>query len=155
MLFQQAISHLESDCEVISHTVNDPEIPSNERHELTANHDELKNAISFLKVANLGGLSSLVALIRQWGVDRNIIGANKQSSPHQQHTKLVEEVDEILEGIRSADQHAIIDGIGDATVVLIQLAELVGTRFESCLLAAYEEIKNRSGVMQNGVFVKN
>jgi hypothetical protein len=37
---------------------------------------------------------------------------------------------------------------------LILLAELVGVKFENCLLAAYQEIKDRQGKMVDGMFVK-
>ena len=40
------------------------------------------------------------------------------------------------------------------TVVLILLAELAEVRFETCLVAAYDEIKERKGSMQNGQFLK-
>jgi NTP pyrophosphatase (non-canonical NTP hydrolase) len=67
----------------------------------------------------------------------------------------MEEVGEIADGISDNDQHEIVDGIGDATVVLILLAELAGVRFETCLQAAWDEIKDRKGSMQNGHFVKS
>ena len=47
------------------------------------------------------------------------------------------------------------DGIGDLTVTAILAAEMAGLRFEDCLQAAYDEIKGRTGTMQNGVFVKD
>ncbi len=116
--------------------------------------DELDSAITFLKVANLGGMSALVSLIRQWGTDRNIIGPNAKATVHSQLQKLLEEVDEVREGIEKNDQHEIIDGIGDCTVVLILLAELAGVKFEQCLIAAYDEIRDRKGSMIDGAFVK-
>jgi hypothetical protein len=48
----------------------------------------------------------------------------------------------------------IIDGIVDCVVVLTNLAELIGVPIESCIDAAYDEIKNRKGKMNNGTFVK-
>jgi hypothetical protein len=39
--------------------------------------------------------------------------------------------------------------------VLTNLAELIGVPIESCVDAAYDEIKNRKGKMANGTYVKN
>jgi len=115
---------------------------------------KLQDALAFLKIANIGGLGSLVQLVREWGNERNITGPNAKATVETQFSKLLEEVDEIREGIEKKDQHEIIDGIGDATVVLILLASLAGVRFETCLLAAYDEIRNRKGKMVEGKFVK-
>jgi hypothetical protein len=49
----------------------------------------------------------------------------------------------------------LIDGIGDTTVTLILAAEMAGLDFQACLQAAYDEIKGRTGKMNNGVFVKD
>lgn len=115
----------------------------------------LNNAITFLKVANLGGMSALISLVRQWGTDRKIIGPEAKATPLTQFEKLKEEMNELAEGLENNDQHEVIDAIGDCTVVLILLADLVGVRFESCLVAAYDEIKGRTGTMVNGVYIKD
>ena len=49
----------------------------------------------------------------------------------------------------------MIDGIGDCVVVLTNLAELIGTPIEQCIDAAYNEIKDRTGKMDNGTFKKD
>ena len=49
----------------------------------------------------------------------------------------------------------ITDGIGDQLVTLIILAELHGSNITECLEYAYNEIKNRTGEMVNGTFVKD
>lgn len=116
---------------------------------------EIQDAIAFLGVASLGGMSALVSLIRQWGVDKSITGPGGKATLETQYKKLLEEVGEICEGIHKQDQHEIIDGIGDATVVLILLADLAGVKFETCLLAAFDEIKGRTGRMENGIFIKD
>jgi hypothetical protein len=38
---------------------------------------------------------------------------------------------------------------------LILAAEMAGLRIEDCLAAAYDEIKDRTGTMTGGVFVKD
>ena len=67
----------------------------------------------------------------------------------------MEETGEIGRAILKQDTDGIIDGIGDAVVVLTNLAELVGVPIEECIEAAYNEIKNRTGKMINGTFKKD
>jgi NTP pyrophosphatase (non-canonical NTP hydrolase) len=150
----EAIYRLERDRDTLLHNASLEEAPTN-KEGLLACAARLQDTISYLKVANLGGLSALVSLVRQWGTDRNIIGPEAKATVQTQFGKLMEEVGEIADGISDNDQHEIVDGIGDATVVLILLAELAGVRFETCLQAAWDEIKDRKGSMQNGHFVKS
>ena len=49
----------------------------------------------------------------------------------------------------------IIDGIGDQLVTLIILAELHGSSITECLEHAWNEIKDRTGKMIDGTFVKD
>jgi NTP pyrophosphatase (non-canonical NTP hydrolase) len=91
-------------------------------------------------------------LIRQWAQDR---GLYLKGDPKTQALKLVEEMGEICRAILKDDKPEIIDGIGDCVVVLTNLAELIGVPIESCIDAAYDEIKNRKGKMVNGTFKKN
>ena len=53
------------------------------------------------------------------------------------------------------DHSEIVDGIGDCVVVLTNLAELVDTPIEDCIEAAYNEIKDRTGKMENGTYKKD
>ena len=47
------------------------------------------------------------------------------------------------------------DGIGDTFVVLVQLCAIAGVTLEDCVEAAYEEIRDRKGHLnEDGVFVK-
>jgi len=154
MSFQHAISHLQIHKDNMLHNAKlEVDAPNNQAG-LVSHAGEIEWAITFLQVASLGGVSALISLVRQWGQDRNITGPNAKATVDSQFKKLLEEVDEIREGIEKKDQHEIVDGIGDATVVLILLAELAGVRFETCLLAAYEEIRNRKGSIIDGQFVK-
>ena len=152
MPFQHAIERLTTDEQAIRIFAAMPQ-GSDQSHEIRR-ADNIHNAITFLKMGQFGGLTALVSLIRQWGSERNIIGPSAKATVYSQFQKLLEEVDEIREGIEKNDQHEIIDGIGDCTVVLILLAELAGVKFEACLLAAYDEIKDRKGSMIDGAFVK-
>ena len=49
----------------------------------------------------------------------------------------------------------VVDGIGDAVVVLTNLAELQGVQIEHCIKQAYKVIAQRSGKMVNGTFKKD
>ena len=46
------------------------------------------------------------------------------------------------------------DSFGDCVVVLTILAAQNGLQIEDCIVQAYDEIKERKGVMKDGVFVK-
>ena len=100
-----------------------------------------------LKVKN-----SQFDLIRIWANDRGLYDGG---DPKTQALKLVEEVGETCRAILKEDAKQIIDGIGDCVVVLTNLAELTGTPIEDCIQAAYDEIKNRTGKMDNGTFKKD
>lgn len=89
--------------------------------------------------------------IRGWAHARNLIVG---STPEKQMVKLMEEVGELAAGVARNNGAKIMDGIGDAVVVLTILAEMHGVTIESCIQMAYDEIKDRKGKMINGVFVK-
>ncbi len=91
-------------------------------------------------------------LIREWANER---GLYKHGDTKTQSLKLVEEVGEICRAILKDNHSDVEDGIGDAVVVLTNLAELQGTSIEACIEAAYNEIKDRTGKMDNGTFKKD
>jgi len=91
-------------------------------------------------------------LIRNWAEER---GLYKQGDPKTQALKLVEEVGETCRAILKEDREEVIDGIGDCVVVLTNLAELYRVSIEECIEAAYNEIKDRKGKMDNGTFKKD
>ena len=91
-------------------------------------------------------------LIREWADER---GLYAEGDPKTQYIKLMEETGEIGRAILKQDTNGIVDGIGDAVVVLTNLAELVGVPIEECIQTAYREIKNRTGKMENGTFKKD
>ena len=95
---------------------------------------------------------TMFELIRMWADNR---GLYDKGDPKTQYIKLMEEVGEIGRAILKQDTDGIVDGIGDAVVVLTNLAELVGVPIEECIEAAYDEIKNRTGKMVNGTFKKD
>jgi len=91
-------------------------------------------------------------LIRTWANDRGLYDGG---DPKTQALKLVEEVGETCRAILKEDAPEMIDGIGDCVVVLTNLAELIGTPIEECIDRAYNEIKGRTGKMDNGTFKKD
>ncbi len=90
--------------------------------------------------------------IREWADER---GLYDKGDPKTQYIKLMEETGEIGRAILKNDTDEIIDGIGDAVVVLTNLAELVGVPIEDCIQEAYDVISKRTGKMVNGTFVKD
>jgi NTP pyrophosphatase (non-canonical NTP hydrolase) len=93
--------------------------------------------------------------VRAWGVDKGIIGPNGKATERGQLNKLIEEVEELVEAVCENDRDEKIDAIGDCTVVLILLSEIIGVPFEECLDSAYQIISKRTGKMVGGVFVKD
>ena len=92
----------------------------------------------------------VVDKIVQWHYDRNLIDGSTDIA---QLTKLEEEMEELEGSIVLGESP--IDDIGDICVVLINIAERNGLTFEQCLEHAYNDIKDRTGVMVDGVFVKD
>ena len=91
-------------------------------------------------------------LIRSWANERGLYSGGDTKT---QTLKLMEEAGEICRAVLKVDKQATMDGIGDCVVVLTNLAELAGTSIEECIDLAYNEIKNRTGKMSNGTYVKN
>ena len=58
-------------------------------------------------------------------------------------------------GGHRGNEDAVKDAIGDTVVTLIILAQQMGWTLEECLQAAWDEIKDRTGEMRDGVFVKS
>lgn len=90
-------------------------------------------------------------MIRQWADDRNLI---EGATPQAQMLKLAEEMGEVAAGVARGNEDEILDGIGDMVVVLTILAAQYNMKIEDCIEAAYQEIKDRKGRMENGVFIK-
>jgi NTP pyrophosphatase (non-canonical NTP hydrolase) len=96
-------------------------------------------------------LDELIARVRNWASDRNLIlGSNSEK----QYLKLGSEMGELGDALLSGTTTERKDAIGDMTVVLIIMCDQLGYSFENCLALAYDEIKDRKGRMINGAFVK-
>ncbi len=96
-----------------------------------------------------------IELVREWGRQKGIIGPNASGTQRGQLYKLMEEVGELKHAIQIDDRDEKIDAIGDCTVVLILLAEMIEVPLEYCLDAAYQVISQRTGRMVDGQFVKD
>ena len=90
--------------------------------------------------------------IRDWAKERGIY---EKGTVRGQFEKLLEEVDELKDGIENDDLNEFIDAIGDCVVVLTNMAALNGVPIEFCINSAYEEIKNIKGKIINVTFVKD
>ena len=96
-------------------------------------------------------IDSLVYNVEKWAYDKGLNKAN----PRDQYLKVAEECGEIAAGLARSDDAAIKDAIGDTVVTLIILSQQMGMTLEECLQVAWGEIKDRTGEMRDGVFVKS
>jgi NTP pyrophosphatase (non-canonical NTP hydrolase) len=87
-----------------------------------------------------------------WSEARKII---PNSTPFAQTIKAVEEINELVDALRDGNKIDAIDAIGDTVVCLINVCALLDVNLTDCLEAAYLQIKDRRGYMNDeGIFVK-
>jgi len=90
--------------------------------------------------------------IVQWAEARKII---PNSNPEIQLLKAMSEMGELADATIKKDRNAIIDGVGDVMVCLVNYCALQDLDLVTCMKMAYSEIKHRKGtLMPNGVFIK-
>ena len=90
--------------------------------------------------------------IVQWAEARRII---PNSNPSTQLLKAISEIGELADATIKGDEDEIIDAVGDVMVCLVVYCALKDMNLVSCMEVAYDQIKNRKGVLlSNGVFVK-
>lgn len=99
-------------------------------------------------------MKEVLEKISQWGEDKGITGENGKASPLTQQIKLFEEVNELYAAIVDGNTAEMKDAIGDITVVLQLMCDLLELDYQECVEGAYSVIANRKGKMVNGVFVK-
>lgn len=91
----------------------------------------------------------LVRQVKEWGREKGL------DDPKAQLNKVIEEVGEIAHEItRNQNGPELVDAIGDTLVTVIILADILGYDPFVCLTAAYNAIKDRKGVTENGTFVR-
>lgn len=98
------------------------------------------------------GFTEFVGNVREWALDKGIFA---KATSKDQTLKLMEEAGELAAAIIRRDKAKIKDGIGDCLVVLTILAEMESMNLDDCAFAAWNEIKNRTGEMKNGSFIKS
>jgi hypothetical protein len=87
-----------------------------------------------------------------WSEARKII---PNSTPFAQSIKAVEEINELVDALHDNNKEDAIDAIGDTVVCLINVCALLDVNLTDCLEAAYLQIKDRRGYMNDeGIFVK-
>jgi len=121
----------------------------------------LPNVSRLSKLAKLFGITveeligdetmNTTQLIRNWVHARNIHTAH----PKDQFLKVVEEVGEIGAGLARGDKELIMDAVGDTYVTLVALCETMEISIEECIEVAYDAIKDRTGRLVDGVFIKD
>jgi NTP pyrophosphatase (non-canonical NTP hydrolase) len=107
-----------------------------------------------IKQRKMKNFDTLVAEVVIWAGDRGIFDA---ADPLAQLDKTQEELDETIDAVRQSafNNPEVVDGIGDMLVTIIIAAKMLGLDPTYCLSEAYEEIKNRTGKMVDGKFVKD
>ncbi|UFK09533.1 hypothetical protein [Xanthomonas phage DES1] len=115
-------------------------------------------------------MQELIDNVIKWAVERNLI---EGSTPSKQLEKTAAELIELAIAVGRDEMLSELtpwsnsvspelekcsaecaDGIGDVLVTLIIVAEQLGLDIQDCLTVAYNQIKDRRGVMQDGIFVK-
>ena len=74
------------------------------------------------------------------------------ASDKDQFCKLIQEAGELSDSICKGKD--VKDDIGDMIVVLINIAERNNVTIEECLMNAWDDIKDRKGRMEDGIFIK-
>lgn len=95
--------------------------------------------------------NELIGNVTVWASERDLL---KPENATKQMLKVIEEVGETAGALAKNNHDALKDGIGDSFVTLIILANQCGLNPTECLEAAWNEIKDRKGKTENGVFIK-
>lgn len=101
------------------------------------------------------GIPELINKINQWAISHGLDKGN----PKVEWMKVTEEVGEIRDVFLKPHDFAdpewsLKDAIGDSIVTLVVLCLQLGYDVEECLTIAYNDIKDRKGVMIDDNFVK-
>lgn len=90
--------------------------------------------------------------ILEWGSDKGLL---KHENRFVQLAKLLEESGELAKAIIKDDRVEQIDAIGDCVIVLTILAKQLDLDIDWCTEKAYSVIKNRTGILKDGSFIKS
>lgn len=96
--------------------------------------------------------SEIELKVLRWAEERRII---PNATPASQLLKAISEIGELCDAEGKRDRAAIKDAVGDVLVCLINYCALRDIDMTNCLASAYEQIKDRRGMlMPDGTFVK-
>lgn len=95
-------------------------------------------------------MDNIQELVIKWAEVRGLGKAN----PAAQMIKAQEELGELAAGFNKKDMKKFIDSLGDLQVVLIILSAQMDVSYKDSLISAYNEIKDRKGMMIGDSFVK-
>jgi NTP pyrophosphatase (non-canonical NTP hydrolase) len=94
----------------------------------------------------------LIENVKLWADNKGIL---KPENASKQMMKVIEELVETAGAIaKNKKTEEIQDGIGDTFVTVIILAYQLGLNPTECLDRAWNEIKDRKGKTENGIFIK-
>lgn len=115
----------------------------------------LLGSISRLEELTYDGIPALIDKINHWAISHGLDKGN----PKIEWMKITEEVGEIRDVFLKPHDFAdpewsLKDAIGDSIVTLIVLCLQLGYDVEECLTIAYNDIKDRQGVMIDDNFIK-
>ena len=89
----------------------------------------------------------------RWSEKRGII---ENSDSKTQMLKAFSEMGELADAIINRDRPGIVDGIGDLLVCIINVAAIEDIDVTKCLESAYNEIKDRTGYLnEHGAWIKD
>jgi NTP pyrophosphatase (non-canonical NTP hydrolase) len=95
----------------------------------------------------------LIENVKLWADNKGIL---KPENASKQMMKVIEELGETAGAIaKNKKTEEIQDGIGDTFVTVIILAYQLGLNPTECLERAWNEIKDRKGKTENGIFIKD
>ena len=120
--------------------------------DLRTYNELLANTLMYnAKKEEKGNMNNLIKQVEQWSIDKGLDKGNSFT----QYAKSSEEMGEVAAALCRNDIDELRDGIGDVIVTLVILAQQNNMTLYECLEQAYEEIKNRTGVMsKDGSFIK-
>ncbi|MGZ0942286.1 helix-turn-helix domain-containing protein, partial [Streptococcus thermophilus] len=112
--------------------------------------------LGFDDVSVNNGINELIAKINEWAISHGLDKGN----PKIEWMKVTEEVGEIRDVFLKPNdfddpEMSLKDAIGDSIVTLVVLCLQLGYDVEECLKIAYNNIKDRQGVMIDDNFVKS
>ena len=115
----------------------------------------LLGSISRLEEPSYSGIAELITKVNKWAIDKGLDKGN----PKIEWMKVTEEVGEIRDVFLKPHgftdpEWSLKDAIGDSIVTLVVLCLQLGYDVEECLTIAYNDIKDRKGVMIDDNFVK-